>query len=212
MHRSTKLVKQGEARGALVRLRIIDGNSFEKGVDGRAQAGQRGHGGGEILLRDSLGGAWRSFGEGGDERGFGGFRGWIGGTGLPAGLGFGTQDVGGALVAGEEVGAVLCGDEGLQRVDAGEQADEIVLATEREDGVDQVVADAGLALLDFEAVDEELKQGSGNIWRSSQICPLQRVGSAYSLEEPSLDFKVEIRVFSEMVSPLNGVIKKQQMS
>ena len=70
------------------------------------------------------------------------------------------EDVGGALVAGEQVGAVLGADEGLERVDAGEQADEIVLAAEREDRVDQVVADAGFALLDLEAVGEELDEST----------------------------------------------------
>ena len=41
-------------------------------------------------------------------------------------------------------------------MDAGEQANEIVLPAEREDRVDQVVADAGFALLDLEAVGEEV--------------------------------------------------------
>ena len=67
------------------------------------------------------------------------------------------QDIRGALVAGEQVGAVLGPDERLQRADAGEQADEIVLAAEREHRVDQVVADAGFALLDLEAVGEEVE-------------------------------------------------------
>ena len=47
-------------------------------------------------------------------------------------------------------------DERLQRMDAGEQADEIVLTAEREHRVDQVVADARFALLDLEAVGEEV--------------------------------------------------------
>ena len=67
------------------------------------------------------------------------------------------QDIRGALVAGEQVRAVLGPDERLQRADAGEQADEIVLAAEREHRVDQVVADPGFALLDLEAVGEEVE-------------------------------------------------------
>ena len=67
------------------------------------------------------------------------------------------EDVGGALVAGEEVGAFGSLDEGLEGPDPGEQPDEIVLAAEREDGVDQVVADPGFALLDLEAVGEEVE-------------------------------------------------------
>ncbi len=46
-------------------------------------------------------------------------------------------------------------------MDPGEEADEIVLAGAScfggEDGVDQVVADPGFALLDLEAVGKELK-------------------------------------------------------
>ena len=65
------------------------------------------------------------------------------------------QDVGSTLVAGDQVGTVLRSDERLERMDAGEKADEIVLAAEREHRVDEVVADAGFALLDFEAIDQE---------------------------------------------------------
>ena len=43
-------------------------------------------------------------------------------------------------------------------MDAGEQADEVVLAAEREDRVDQVVAHAGFALLNLEAVGEEVEK------------------------------------------------------
>jgi hypothetical protein len=68
------------------------------------------------------------------------------------------EDIGRALVAREQVGAVLGADEGLQRMDAGEQADEIILPAEREHRVDQVVADAGFALLDLEAVGEESRR------------------------------------------------------
>jgi hypothetical protein len=72
--------------------------------------------------------------------------------------GFLLEDIGGALVAGEQVLAVLGGHERLERVDAREQADEIVLAAEREHSVDQVVTDTGFALLDLEAVGEEVEE------------------------------------------------------
>ena len=65
------------------------------------------------------------------------------------------QDVHGALVAGEEVRAVLGVEEGLQRADAGDEEDEVVLAAELEAGVDDVVADALVAEVDLEAVGEE---------------------------------------------------------
>jgi len=45
-------------------------------------------------------------------------------------------------------------------MDAGEQADEIVLPAQREHRVDQVMADASLALLDLETVGEEVSNFS----------------------------------------------------
>jgi Flp pilus assembly protein TadB len=48
------------------------------------------------------------------------------------------EDVGGALVAGEQVGALRAFRRSLQRADAGEQADEIVLAAEREEGAQRI--------------------------------------------------------------------------
>ena len=74
------------------------------------------------------------------------------------------QDVRGALVAGEEVRAFGRLHERLQRADAGEQADEVVLAAEREHGVDEVVADAGFALLNFEAIDQECDEVKPNLF------------------------------------------------
>ncbi len=70
------------------------------------------------------------------------------------------QDIRRALVAGEQIRRLLGLDERLQRADAGEQTDEIVLSAEREHRVDQVVANAGFALLDLEAVGEEVEQNS----------------------------------------------------
>ena len=53
VHRSTELVKQGQAMGALFRVCVINRNVVEKRIDRRAERGQGGHGGGECLLRDS---------------------------------------------------------------------------------------------------------------------------------------------------------------
>ena len=50
--RITETRKQGKARIALVRLRVIDGDLFEEAVDGRAQGGERGHGVSELLALD----------------------------------------------------------------------------------------------------------------------------------------------------------------
>lgn len=71
---------------------------------------------------------------------------------------FFLQDIGGALVAGEQIGAILGRDEALQRLHPREQADQIILPAQREHRVDQVVTDAGLALLDLQAVGEEIEQ------------------------------------------------------
>ena len=48
-------------------------------------------------------------------------------------------------------------------MDAREQPDEIVLATEREHRVDQVVPDASLTLLDLQAVGEEFEKFGANL-------------------------------------------------
>jgi hypothetical protein len=43
-------------------------------------------------------------------------------------------------------------------MDAGEQADEIILAAKREHRVDQIVPYPGLTLLNLEAVSKEIEQ------------------------------------------------------
>ena len=71
------------------------------------------------------------------------------------------QDVGRALVAGEQVGAVVGGEEVLQGADAGDEQHEVVLAAELEAGVDDVVADALAAEVDLEAIGEEGEEIGG---------------------------------------------------
>ena len=68
------------------------------------------------------------------------------------------EDVGGALVAGEQVLAVLGVEEFAERLDAADDQDEIVLAVEREHGIDEIVPRALLAQLDFQAIGKEGKQ------------------------------------------------------
>ena len=65
-------------------------------------------------------------------------------------------------------------DERLQRMDAREQADEIVLPAQREHRVDQVVADAGFALLDLEAVVEEVEEPRQNRSPSAHVEAMRR--------------------------------------
>ena len=81
-----------------------------------------------------------------------------------------VEDVHGALVAGEEVRAVVGGEEGLQRADAGDEEDEVVLAAELEGGVDDVVADALAAEVDLEAVGEEGEEVSRTFDASTAMC------------------------------------------
>ena len=75
------------------------------------------------------------------------------------------EDVGGALVAGEKIGALGRLDERLQRLHPGEQPDEIVLSAEGENRIDQIVPDTRLALLDLQAIGQEI--GHGRERRSS---------------------------------------------
>ena len=75
----------------------------------------------------------------------------------------------GALGAGEQVLAVIGVEEFAERLDAADHHQEIVLAAEREHGVDEIVARALLAELDFQAVGEEgqveIKSASIEVFR-----------------------------------------------
>ena len=94
------------------------------------------------------------------------------------------EDVRGALIACEQVGAVVGRDEGLQRVDTGKQADEIILAAKREHRVDQVVANTGFALLDLEAVGEEVEDFHLEVMIFRQCFVAPKVG--FLRRKPSL--------------------------
>src|SRR6185437_4321409 len=69
-----------------------------------------------------------------------------------------AEDVGRALDAGEQVLTVVGVEEFAQRLDAADDQEQIVLAFESKDGVDEIVPRALLAQLDFQAVGEEGKQ------------------------------------------------------
>ena len=69
-----------------------------------------------------------------------------------------ADDVGRALVAGEQVIAVLGVEEFSQRLDAADDEKKIVLAFEREHRIDQIVPRALLAELDFQTVGEESQE------------------------------------------------------
>ena len=59
------------------------------------------------------------------------------------------------LIAREQTFAVLGVEEFSQRLDAADDEEKIVLAFEREHGIDEIVPRALLAKLDFQAVGEE---------------------------------------------------------
>ena len=69
-----------------------------------------------------------------------------------------AEDVRRALGAGEEIFAVVGVEEFAQRLDAADDQHEIVLAGQREHGIDEIVARALLAELDLQAIGEEGEQ------------------------------------------------------
>ena len=91
--------------------------------------------------------------------------------------------------------AYLGRDERLERMDAGEQADKIVLAAEREDRVDQVVANPGLALLNLEAVGKEVEQLPNNFLL--EICKTRACRTdSQSSREKHRSARIPLRLFS----------------
>ena len=134
----------------------------KKASTGARSFRQRRHGGGEIL--DFDGGSCLAFGgadrlEQGLLRGLGeNVRVNIAGVGFTRFLLLVAEDVGGALVAGEQRLAVVGVEEFAQGFDAADDEQEVVLVAEGEDRIDQIVAGALLAELDLQAVGEEGEQ------------------------------------------------------
>ena len=92
------------------------------------------------------------------------------------------EDIRRALVAGEQIDPVGGADKRLKRVDAAEQADQIVLPAEREHRVDQVVADACFTLLDFEAVGKEGQENLRKGVNIFELPPIMFNFTFYSIE------------------------------
>src|SRR5882672_4609647 len=81
--------------------------------------------------------------------------------GLAVFLLFDAENIGGALGARQQVLAVVGVEEFAQRLDATDDKKEIVLAFERKHSVDEIVARALLAELDFEAIGKKLLKPRG---------------------------------------------------
>ena len=74
---------------------------------------------------------------------------------------FDRKDVARALDAGKQVLAVIGIQELAERLDAADHEKQIILAAEREHGVDQIMPRALLAQLDLHAVGEEGEEIGG---------------------------------------------------
>ena len=145
--------------GLVGALRDVDRHLVEERIHLRAQLRHRAHGGGEVLARDGGGGLLLGGVDGLGERPFLvlAIERRIGPPDIVARvlLLLDADDVGGALVAGEQVLAVLGVEEFSQRLDAADDQQEVILAFERENGINKIVPSALFAELAFETVGEE---------------------------------------------------------
>src|SRR3546814_3322457 len=79
------------------------------------------------------------------------------------------QDIRRALVAREQVRAVVGRHEGLERLHAGQISDDLIFALfEAATRIDQVVSNTSFALLHLEPVDEKVRDGANQL-RSHQL-------------------------------------------
>ena len=163
VERDPHLVHQAEAVGPQGRVGCVDRHPIEEGIDTRPQAGEGGEGRVEGVRSETV-------------AEFGGERGEIlmqrpffvlhetGGIDLVAGIDRAVlllldgEDVGGTAIGGQQVFAVLAGQESLERLDPRGQPHEIVLAGPREHRRDQIVAHATLAQMHLEPAGEEAEQ------------------------------------------------------
>src|ERR1700730_664686 len=87
---------------------------------------------------------------------------------------FDSDDVCGALVAGEKISAILGFEQFAQRLDPADNENKIILATEREHRVHEIVPRALFAQLHLQPVDEEGEKISDKALpiRASWHCPI----------------------------------------
>ena len=137
----------------------VDRHLVEESVDRRAQLGQRPHGAGEVFDVERGDGVGLHLIDGGGERLL--FlrlqqrRVDVAGVAYLVLLLLDGEDVLRALDAGEEVGAVVGLQELGQRLDALDDERQVVLAGQREDGVDQIVARALVPQVNLQPLGEE---------------------------------------------------------
>ena len=132
----------------------VDDHLVEKGIDRRAQLGQRPHRAGEVFHVERGDGVGLHLVDGGGEgllllrlqqRGVD-----VADVAYLVLLLLDGEDVLRALDAGQQVGAVVGLQELGQRLDALDDERQVVLAGQREDGVDQVVTRALVLQVDFQ--------------------------------------------------------------
>ncbi len=172
MDRGAQAVEQAQPVEPQSFIFAIDRHLVEEGIDGRAQTRERLHGGFEILssatawmaaVAAARSAAARSRSSSATKivrreslQIRGGFR----GARL---LLFGAQNIGGAAIAGEKIGAVVGVEETAERFDAANDEKQIVLFTETEDRIDQIMPRALVAQIDLQPIGEEGQNRSEEI-------------------------------------------------
>src|SRR6266542_3912202 len=160
--RLADLVEEFQAVLAQFLILDIDRDLVEEGIDRGPELRHGGHCCGEILARHGSRRALLGGFDGRSERPFFGLT-----VELrirrpdvlpPVPLLLDANDVGGALVAGEQIPAVVRIQEAPQSVHPADDQHEIVLAAQCEHGINQIVARALLAKLNLQAIREEYEQ------------------------------------------------------
>ena len=196
MDRRAQLVQESQAVDAQRRILGVDGDLEEEGVHRRAQGRERPHRALEVLPSDALPRRRSGGGERVGELLFrledeGGriVRALEGARAVP--FLFGAQNVRRAAVACQQVLPVLGVEQPPERLDPPDDREQIVLAGQGEDRVDQVVTGALVAQVDLQPVGEEVEQ-------AGRDCPEPRVvGNLRPPRRPrdGADDRLELRPF-----------------
>src|SRR6266511_2202249 len=160
--RCADFIEQLEPVLAQLLVLDIDRDFIEESIDVRAKLRHRKHGGFEVLACDSGGG----FRLGSFDRARQGtllalaIEGRIRPTDVLAGVALllDADDIGGALVAGEQILAVFGIEEFSQRLHASDNEEKIILPLEGKDRINKIVAGTLLAQLNLEAIGEKREE------------------------------------------------------